>query len=202
MRSGLPMAAVLVLFAAFACAAPAGIAAAHAPVHPFLCHTNEACRPSHHAPGHATPPQTPAGDLRSLVTAARFVSAPCFNGFTAVRRDLSALSQGELASLTADAQADQQACLRGVHVLQSGIIPHSLQRNAQLGDFVTHLRNALAETAHACADAIQVAASVRANNVAAANAAVIDFGRAVRQQTADTNAAAGDLLRLQAAFHL
>jgi hypothetical protein len=198
-----PLTVAVVLLGVIGWAASSGMTMAQA----AHCHKANSCGQGRRGHGVAAPAQTPAGDMRRLAARAQAASAPCFNGFALVRRDLSALagtrtSTRALAALNADAQADQQACLRGAVTLGSGAIPHSLQHNALAVDFVAHLHSALYETAHACADALQVVAAANADNATAANAAVADFGRTIQQQKADTTAAANDLLRLSAAFHL
>jgi hypothetical protein len=197
--------AVVVLLGASGWASLSSMTTVQATAH---CHKGSACGQGQRRHGVAAPAQTPASDMRRLAARAQAASAPCFNGFVLVRRDLSALAGTKtgrahgLAALNADAQADQRACLRGAAALGSGAIPRSLQHSALTADFVAHLRSALYETAHACADALQVVAAANADNATAANGAVADFGRTLQQQHADTTAAANDLLRLSAAFHL
>jgi hypothetical protein len=196
--------AVVVLLGAIGWAALSGMTITQAATH---CHKG-GCGQGQRGHGVAAPVQTPASDMRRLAARAQAASAPCFNGFALVRRDLSALSGAStgrrraMATLNADAQADRQACLHGAAALGPGAIPRSLQHSALAADFVAHLRSALYETAHACADALQVVAAANADNATAANGAVAVFGRTLQQQHADTTAAANDLLRLSAAFRL
>lgn len=199
--------AVAMVLAAGALSTPftAHVAAAQALHVAARCQTSRGCAQEQQKPRTSTQSQGAAADMRRLIVRAQAASAPCFTGFTAVRRDLAALAAGgtaHIAALNANALTDQQACLQGSRALGSGVIPRSLQRTPLAGDFVAHLRNALNETAHACADAMQVAVAAQANKAAVADAAVVDFGRSIQQQTADTTAAANDLVRIEAAFRL